>query len=76
MEYKRSADRKLLQMVFFFCLNDCVFLFRVKSGLAPLLSKVSERKSELTKFENSIATKKGELNNYQNQIEKVASNLR
>ena len=64
------AERK------FWYLNDCVFLLRVKSGLAPLLSKVSARKSELTKFENSIATKKSELRNYQNQIEKVASNLR
>ena len=53
-----------------------MFLFRVKSGLAPFLSQVSERKSELTKFDKSIASKKTELRNYQNQIEKVASNFR
>ena len=49
---------------------------RVRSGLAPLLSQVSERKSELTKFDKSIQNKKSELQNYQKQIEEVTKNLR
>jgi peptidoglycan hydrolase CwlO-like protein len=51
-------------------------VYRVRSGLAPLLSQVSERKSELTKFDNSIANKKSELQNFQKQIEEVSKNLR
>jgi hypothetical protein len=48
----------------------------VRSGLAPLLSQVSKRKSELIKFDKSIASKKSELQNFQKQIEEETKNLR
>ena len=49
---------------------------RIKTDLTPLLSEVSQRKSELLNFENSINIKKSELENYQQEIEKVTQNLR
>ena len=49
---------------------------RIKTDLAPLLSEVSQRKSELLSFENSINTRKSELENYQQQIDKVSQDLR
>ena len=56
--------------------NDSLCVFRVKSGLAPLLSQVSQRKSELDRFDTSIVNKKNELQNYKSQIEEVTKNLR
>merc|ERR1719211_216393 len=48
---------------------------KIKTDLAPLLSEVSQRKSELLSFENSINTRKSELENYQKQIDKVSQDL-
>ena len=50
--------------------------FRVRSGLAPLMSQVSERKSELVRYETNIAAKKSELENFKTEIAEVSQNLR
>merc|ERR1711892_161889 len=69
-ELKFEKDTMMVEMQ-----EDEVEMTRVRSGLAPLLSQVSERKSELVRFESSIKTKKSELQNFQTQIEEVSKNL-
>ena len=56
--------------------SDGLKYFRIKTDLAPLLSEVTKRKSELSQFENSIKTRKTELDTYQAQIDKVSKDLR
>merc|ERR1711892_224610 len=70
LELKFEKDTMIVEMQ-----EDEVEMTRVRSGLAPLLSQVSERKSELVRFESSIKTKKSELQNFQTQIEEVSKNL-
>ena len=47
--------------LFVLSLNIKPSIYRIKTDLAPLLSEVSQRKSELLNFENSINTRKSEL---------------
>ena len=62
--------------LFVLSLNIKPSIYRIKTDLAPLLSEVSQRKSELLNFENSINTRKSELEKYQQEIDKVTQNLR
>ena len=50
--------------------------FRIKTDLAPLLDQVSQRKSELSNFEESIKTRKVELEKYKQEVVKVTKDLR
>ena len=69
-------DRTSRYLFFVLSLNIKLSIYRIKTDLAPLLSEVSQRKSELLNFENSINTRKSELEKYQQEIDKVTQNLR
>merc|ERR1719291_1352684 len=70
LELKDVKDIMMVEMK-----DEEVEMSRVKSGLAPLLSQVSLRKSELDRFDTSIVNKKNELQNYHKKIEEVTKNL-
>ena len=46
-----------------------------RTGLHPLEVQVTEKKSELSKFESLIGDKKSELEGYQREIEEVKQEL-
>ena len=46
-----------------------LFYSRLKSGLAPLVADVSEKRSELSKMEKNLEEKAGELEQVQQKID-------